>query len=169
MPPNLDRVAQLLGFRKPEPPQPLWVNSQSTPAVARPNNSVLYNTIFGAPKAAQSLFVDAAKQTGKGLNVIGQATDDVFGLPGQAITGFDKNVPTGFSQQVGGATERVTGSKYAGLAAGLVAGFAEPFPGPKGGKALVPAAKKTFQGLAKLSTKINSISKSFSRGWESLG
>ena len=87
--------------------------------------------------------------TVKGLGKAGEVIDDALGLPGRVATGFNDAVPKGFSEQVGQATEAVTGNKAAGMVTGLAAGIASPGIGGSEFK----AGKKVFQGLTDVTTK----------------
>ena len=155
MPPNFDRVAQLLGFRRPEPPQPLWLNSQSTPQIARRNDpsSLFVDTIKGLPEAAAEL--------------IGRPSLRAYAGIAGAVTGRPLTPQGDFQKSLYGTDKPITfrsvgeetlpkGSVLA-PAAGAFFGVADLIPGggaAKSGKALVPAAQKTFKGLANLSTKL---------------
>lgn len=93
----------------------------------------------------QPLFVNTAKV----LNTIGEKTDQLAGIPGRLATGLNPAVPKGFSQQVGQATQAITGSPTAGAVAGLGAGFL--LPGgkkfhPQDAKFLVKAAETIKSG-----------------------
>lgn len=92
---------------------------------------------------------DVIDKTGKGMSMINQGIDNVAGLPGRIATGFNKNVPTGFSDQVGQATEQTTGNRMLGNVAGFAAGMAIPVPGGYTTSA-VDAATKAPRVLSKI-------------------
>lgn len=77
----------------------------------------------------RSRISEVPSQTLKGLKIIGDVIDTAYGIPGRAITGFNKFVPEKFSEQFGGAVEATTGSKGAGIVAGFAGVLAEPVGG----------------------------------------
>lgn len=97
------------------------------------------------PGAAGDLLASSAQKTGQGLEMIGKTADNAFGLPGRVATGFNPAVPQGFSEQVGQASEQLTGNKGVGQVMGMAAGLAEPLglpsKGAKVAKALPEVAK----------------------------
>lgn len=96
-----------------------------------------------------NLAQDVGNRTLTGVEMVGRGLDNAFGLPGRVVTGFNENVPTGFSEQVGQATEQATSNRRLGMVAGLAAGIATPDPLGE-----AKAVKKGFQGFKDLSTKV---------------
>lgn len=81
-------------------------------------------------------------------DIVGKTIDAAVGLPGRIATDFNKDVPVGFADQVGKATEESTGSKTLGTIFGGAAGLIEPVPGPKGGKLAEHFTSGLIKGLA---------------------
>lgn len=128
------------------------LRAQGKPTFMQPGQSI--------GQRALNLGKDVGSNTLRGVNMIGTAVDNVFGLPGRGVAklmGTQDVVPKGFSEQVGQATEMSTGSRTLGMGAGLVAAIASPDPigDFKAGKKLVQeAGPKVFEGFTDLSTKV---------------
>lgn len=119
MPPELQR-----------PPKPSWMQPNQT-----------------AGKRGLNFGKEIIDKTGKGMSMISSGIDAAAGLPGRIATGFNPNVPTGFSEQVGQATEGLTGNRTLGNIAGFAAGMAEPMGMPgKAGKVLEKAPNLSEKG-----------------------
>ncbi len=95
-----------------------WGTHSSTPAVAEPvqapkGNHLMETLMHGAGITSKG----AVQETGKGIGIIGTVLDGISGIPGKA-TGIalgHPEVPYGFSEQVGQATEALTGLRQDSL------------------------------------------------------
>lgn len=101
-------------------------------------------------KAGADAIAEVPGKTLKGVEMIGQGIDNVFGAPGRIATGFNPAIPSGFSQQVGQATGQTTGSPLAGGIAGFAAGLAEPLPVGEAAKGVKIADELTTKLLERL-------------------
>lgn len=107
------------------------------------------------PIAERSRLAEVPAMTMKGLDIIGETIDNLYGLPGRILTGNNPNVPTGFSQQVQGASDALGLHPYVGAGLGLAAGIAEPAGLPGKASTVVKIAKETTEEVPKLFPKIS--------------
>lgn len=77
---------------------------------------------------ASEFLMSAKRDIPNLLSGIGVGIDELLGLPGRFVTGFNSEVPKGYSEQVGKAVEATTGSRKLGIGAGFLAGFISPGP-----------------------------------------
>jgi len=142
MPPLAQRIAKLTA--------PITGVDHSLPLGERVKGlmQTAKDTITGLPAAAVKVAKDdaamAVHETGKGLGIIGDAVDKIYGAPGRIATANNPAVPQGFSDQVHQALQQSGVHPAIATAGGLAALIAEPMALPAKGAKAAKAAEEIF-------------------------